>query len=123
MSKTYKDLLVWSKAMDLAVKVYCLTENFPKEEIYGLTSQMRRAVVSIPSNIAEGKLRGGSKEFRHFLLIAFGSGGELETQVELAKKLPKTSNLDYSDVEQLLNEVMKMLNGLISSINKLTPKA
>lgn len=109
--------------MDLAVKVYCLTENFPKEEIYGLTSQMRRAVVSIPSNIAEGKLRGGSKEFRHFLLIAFGSGGELETQVELAKKLPKTSNLDYSDVEQLLNEVMKMLNGLISSINKLTPKA
>jgi four helix bundle protein len=118
MGKTYKDLLVWSKAIDLVTAVYQLTESFPKEEIFGLTSQMRRAAVSIPSNIAEGKLRGGSKEFKHFLSIAFGSGGELETQIEIAKKLQKTSNLDYRNVDMILLEVMKMLNSLISSIKK-----
>lgn len=66
MGKTYKDLLVWNKAIDLAEAIYLVTDKFPREEIFGLTSQMRRAAVSIPSNIAEGKLRNGNKEFRHF---------------------------------------------------------
>ena len=114
--KTYKDLVVWDKSIELAKAVYELTGLFPKEEIYGLTSQMRRAVVSISSNIAEGKLRGTDPEFKRFLLIAFASGGELETQLEIAKKLPEMEKLNYADVESLLLEVMKMLNKLISQI-------
>lgn len=75
---------------------------------------MQHAAVSIPSNIAEGKLRGSLKEFTHFLRIAFGSGGELETQIEIAKRLPKTAKLDFIPVEALLDEIMRMLNGMIS---------
>lgn len=116
---TYKDLIVWQKAVELVVEVYGVTNQFPKEEIYGLTSQMRRAAISIPSNIAEGKLRRSQKEFRQFLLIAFGSGGELETQIFIAKKLPKLKDLDYSKVDILLLEIMKMLNKILS----LEPKA
>ena len=111
---TYKDLIVWQKAVLLATKVYILTDSFPSEERYGLTSQMRRSAVSIPSNIAEGKLRGSGKEYRHFLLISFGSGGELETQIEVAKRLSKTKGSNYRDVDVLLNEVMRMLNVMIS---------
>lgn len=118
MGKTYRDLLVWQKAVELTVSIYKVTENFPQAELFGLTSQMRRAAVSIPSNIAEGKLRGGNKEFVYFLRIAFGSGGELETQIEIAKKLPKIGNIDYREVEALLTEVMKMLNVLITSVKK-----
>lgn len=70
----YKDLVVWQKAMNLSVEVYALTAQFPKEELYGLTSQMRRAAISIPSNIAEGSKRGTQKDFKYFLTIAFGSG-------------------------------------------------
>lgn len=114
---TYKDLIVWQKSVELATKIYGLTNTFPKEELYGLTSQMRRAAVSIPSNIAEGKLRGTRKECRQFMLIAFGSGGELETQLEIAKRLPHTEKLLYSDVDTLLNEIMRMLNKMISSLN------
>ena len=113
---SYKDLILWQKSIELVVEVYRLTEQFPKEETYGLTSQMRRAAVSIPSNIAEGRLRGSRKELTHFFLIAYGSGGELETQVEIAKRLLKTNRLDYSKVDTLLIEIMKMLN---ASINKL----
>ncbi len=116
MTKTYKDLLVWVKAIDLTEAVYLLTEEFPREEIFGLTSQMRRAAVSIPSNIAEGKLRGGNKEFKYFLSVAFGSGDELETQIILAKKFPKTKHLNYSKVDMLLLETMKMLNSLVSNV-------
>ena len=110
---TYKDLIVWQKSVELVVAVYTLTEGFPREEIYGLTAQMRRSAVSIPSNIAEGKLRRAEKELRQFLLIAFGSGGELETQIIIAKKLPMTSKLDYLKVDILLNEIMKMLNKMV----------
>ena len=116
MLHTYKDLIVWQKSVALAVSLYALTEEFPKEEIYGLTSQMRRASVSIASNIAEGRLRGHKKEFIQFLMIAFGSGGELETQIEIAKQLPKTKNLDYLSVESLLTEVMKMLHKMITQL-------
>ena len=110
----YKKLIVWQKSIQLVKEVYLLTSKFPKEEVYGLTSQMRRASVSIPSNVAEGSLRKNDKEFKHFLRIAFGSGGELETQIEIAKMLPKTNGLGYSNVESLLPEVMKMLNKIIN---------
>ncbi len=114
--KTYQDLIVWQKSIDLVISVYELTDKFSKEEIYGLTSQIRRAVVSIPSNIAEGRMRGGNIEFKRFLFIAFASGAELETQLIIAKKLPKTAKLDYNKVDSTLEEVMKMLNKLISQL-------
>ncbi len=113
---TYKDLVVWQKAMELVVLIYELTEKFPRSELYGLTSQMRRAAISIPSNIAEGRRRGSKKEFLHFLLNAYGSGAELETQLEIAKKLPETRNLDYNKINSLLEEIMKMLNRMIKSL-------
>ena len=112
--QTFRDLVVWQKAVQLASYIYALTSQFPPEERYGLASQMQRAAVSIPSNIAEGKLRGSPKEFAHFLRIAFGSGGELETQIEVAKLLPKTKELDFRPVELLLSEIMRMLNVMIS---------
>ncbi len=110
--KTYKDLIVWQKSILLAQEIYSLTEKFPKEEIFGLTSQMRRSAVSIPSNIAEGKMRGSAAEFKRFLSIAFASGAELETQILISKKLPKTEKLNYNVSDSLLEEVMKMLNKL-----------
>jgi four helix bundle protein len=112
--QTYKDLVVWQKSVDLAIAVYACTEQFPAEERYGLVSQMRRAAVSIPSNIAEGKLRSSPKEWRHFLRIAFGSGGELETQIEIAKRLPDTKSNNYAEIEGILGEVMRMLNVMLS---------
>jgi len=111
---TYTNLIVWQKAMQLVAEVYALTRNFPKEEMHGLTSQMRRAAVSIPSNIAEGRLRASDKEFRQFLLTSFGSGGELETQIEIAKQLQFATAGDCAKASALLTEVMKILNTLIS---------
>lgn len=110
--KSYKDLIVWQKSMDLVLAIYELTAGFPKSEIHGLTSQMRRAAVSIPSNIAEGKMRGTRKDYRHFLLNSFGSGAELETQIEIVKQLVFGKNFNYIKVDNLLAEVMKMLNVL-----------
>ena len=114
--KSYRDLIVWQKSMELVRKVYDLTSKFPREEIFGLVNQMRRATVSIPSNIADGRARGYRKEYRQFLLNAFGSGAELETQIEISKTLPKTKDLNYSEIDALLNEVMRMLNSLISKL-------
>jgi len=111
---SYKDLIVWQKSVELAIAIYKLTEKFPKTEIYGLMSQMRRAVISIPSNIAEGRKRGSIKDFRQFLIIAYSSSAELETQLEIVKKLPFGKSLDYSKVDSLLLEVMKMLNKILS---------
>ena len=113
----YKDLIVWQRAIELVVAVYALTESFPKEEVYGLTSQMRRAAVSIASNIAEGRMRGTKKDFTNFLRIAFGSGAELETQVVVAKLLSKTKGSQYASVDSLLEEVMKMLNVMLKKLN------
>lgn len=112
--KTYKDLIVWQKGVELTIAVYVLTKSFPVEEQFGLTSQMRRAAVSIPANIAEGKLRQSGKEFRRFLYIAFGSGGELETHLVIAKQLHMGASADYERIDTLLNEVMRMLNVMIS---------
>ncbi|MBM2817521.1 MAG: four helix bundle protein [Parcubacteria group bacterium] len=117
---SYKDLIVWQKSMELVKSVYELTTNFPKEEIYGLTSQIKRSAVSIPSNIAEGKRRGTRKDYRQFLIVAYGSGAELETQIEIAKMLPFGNNLNYDTIGKLIEEVMEMLNKLISSLQPTT---
>lgn len=119
MEKTinsYKDLIVWQKSVELVIEIYKLTEKFPKTEIYGLTSQMRRSAISIPSNIAEGRRRGSRKDFNHFIIIAYGSGAELETQIEIAKRLHFGRDLDYSKIESLLLEIMKMLNKILSTL-------
>ena len=97
--ESYRDLIVWQKAMELVTVVYGVTEKFPKAEVYGLTSQIRRSVVSIPSNIAEGRRRGSRKDFRNFLLHAYGSGAELETQIEIAKQL----NVNQSSITKSIN--------------------
>jgi len=114
---SYKDLIVWQRSIESVVAIYKLTEKFPKEEIYGLISQMRRAAVSIPSNIAEGRFRGTKKDYLHFLRIAYSSGAELETQVIISKKLFKMKGLDYRKIDSLLEEVMKMLNVMIRNFN------
>ena len=115
-TNSYKDLNVWQKSMDLVTEIYNLTEKFPKSEKYGLASQMQRAAVAIPSNIAEGQKRNHCKEFLQFLYISYGSGAELETQIEICKRLYNLRNLDYNKAESLLNETMRMLNVLISSL-------
>jgi len=117
-SNSYKDLRVWQKSLELVVEIYKLTEDFPRSEAFGLISQMRRAAVAVSSNIAEGQKRGHQKEFLQFLYISYGSGAELETQIEICKRLPKLKNLDYTILESLLQEVMKMLNVLIGVIKK-----
>jgi len=111
---TYKDLIVWQKAITLVVEVYKLTDTFPSSELYGLTSQMRRCSVSIPSNIAEGRRRSTKQDFHRFLTMAYASGAELETQVIISKSLPFGANLDYNKVDALLDEVMRMLNKMIT---------
>ncbi len=105
---SFKDLTVWQKSTDLSVLVYNATKSFPQEEIYGLTSQMRRASVSIASNIAEGSARGSKKEFQRFLRIALGSLAELKTQVEIAKRLSFGKELDYNEIDSLIIEISKM---------------
>ena len=110
----YKDLIVWQRSLDLVHGIYKITKQFPKSELYSLASQMQRATVSIPSNIAEGQSRNHRPEFIQFLHIAYGSTSELETQVLISKK--EYPYLDYGSVEKDLESVQKMLMGLIKSI-------
>lgn len=112
--KTYKELIVWQKSIQLVKEVYILTKDFPNSEIYGLTSQMRRAAVSIPSNIAEGYGRKSSKSYAQFYSIAFGSALELETQLIIAKELKLSLNSKFESSEKLLEEVCKMLNSMLT---------
>ena len=112
--ESFKQLIVWQKSIDLVKVIYKITKSFPAAEIYGLTSQMRRSTISIPSNIAEGKKRKTKKDFVQFLRIADGFAGELEIQIVISKDLYKT--VDFSQSEKLLTEVQKML---ITIINKL----
>ena len=114
---SYKDLLVWKKAVDLATSIYELTKVFPSDERFGLTSQMRRAAVSIPSNIAEGRHRGTRKEFAHFLRISFGSGTELETQILIAKNLKYITHEASKNADLLLLETLKMINALLKKLD------
>jgi four helix bundle protein len=110
---THKDLEVWKKSIELVKETYKATSTFPKEEIYALTSQMRRSVVSIPSNIAEGATRQSNKEFIQFLFIALGSTSELETQFIISKELHYIGESAYCDLTAKIEEISKMLNGLI----------
>ena len=112
-SNSYRDLIVWQKAMDLTKQVYRITKHFPQNEIYGLTSQIRRCAVSIPSNIAEGRGRNSDKEFIRFLHIALGSLYELQTQLELALSFQYLSTINEIDHKSI--EIEKMLNALINS--------
>lgn len=116
MLHSYKDLIVWQKSFALVQEIYRVTDLFPRSEAYGLTSQMRRATISIPSNIAEGFSRKHRKEYGQFIAVAFGSGAELETQVLLAKTLQMTSPKDFTKADALLEEVMKMLNALMTKL-------
>ena len=116
MGKSYRDLVAWQKAMDLVTAIYRATACFPREEIYGLTSQMRRAAVSVPSNIAEGQGRHGRAEFRHFLRQATGSLMELETQTLIAERLCYLSPDTAADILQDAAELGRVLNGLLRSL-------
>ncbi|MBO7497005.1 MAG: four helix bundle protein [Salinivirgaceae bacterium] len=113
---SYKDLKVWNKAMDLTTMVYDALKTFPPKEEYGLSSQMRRSSVSIPSNIAEGYGRNSTLDYCRFLQIALGSAYELETQVELARRLDYVDNDTANKLASQLTEVGRMLNSLINKI-------
>ncbi len=102
--------------MDLVQAVYSVSIELPKHELYGLTSQIRRAAVSIPSNIAEGRRRGSRADFRHFLLIAYVSGAELETQLELMHRLYPDIKMDYARIDAPIDEVMRMLNTMTARL-------
>ena len=112
----YRDLKVWQSAMKLAEEVYRLSGCFPKSEIYGLTSQLQRSAVSIPSNIAEGQGRNSSNEFRRFLRIALGSLAELETQILLVQRFNYITEQESVNVLQITGETGKMLKGLQKSL-------
>ena len=116
MLQSYKDLTVWNKSIELVTEIYRLTEFFPKSELYGITAQMRRAAISIPSNIAEGYTRKHRQEYAQFIRVAFASGAELETQLIIAKNLNLTAIEKFEASEKLLGEVMKMLNKLNNSL-------
>lgn len=116
--ESYRDLFVWKKGKQLTIAIYHLTEKFPSNELYGISGQMRRAALSIPSNIAEGRRRGTRNDFRHFLRIAYGSGAELETQIEIAKDLGFGQVNAYTEIEEMLDEIMRMLNRMIERLSE-----
>jgi four helix bundle protein len=114
--KSYRDLIVWQKSIELAKKIYPLTQLFPKEEMYGLTSQLRRASVSICCNIAEGQARNSTGEFKQFLGIAKGSLAELETLLLLSKEMHLIKVSDYKTLSEFCEEINKLLNGLLKAL-------
>lgn len=114
--QTHENLLVWSKSVELCLSIYRITKNFPASEMYGITSQMRRAAVSIPSNIAEGRRRGTDADFRNFLRIAHGSLAELETQLFISNKLSFCGEKEFHAIKTQLTEVSKMLHGMIKKL-------
>jgi four helix bundle protein len=114
----YRQLEVWQKAMDLVLLVYRCTAHFPKDEMYGLTNQLRRASVSIPSNIAEGQGRRTTKEFLHHLSIARGSALEVQTQAEIAKRLEYLTEDQAGKLDEAICVVIRLLNGLINALER-----
>ena len=116
--KSYKDLEVWQKAMDLVVMCYQATKKFPKSEVYGLASQLQRAAVSIPANIAEGRERKYSKEFVQHLSIAYSSMAELETHIQIAQRLNYINSAKTKRLLEKTAEIGRMINGLRKSIEK-----
>ncbi len=119
--KTYKDLLVWQKSIQLVKKIYKLTGEFPSTEKFGLSSQMQRSAVSIPSNIAEGRLQSTNKHFIQFLRVALGSCAELQTQIVIANEIGYIRQNVSEESQREIDEIMKMITGLIKRL--LEPKA
>ena len=120
MAKSYRDLIAWQKAIALVTEIYRITRQFPKEEIYGLTSQLRRAAVSIPSNIAEGQSRLSKLEFKNFLSHARGSLVEVETQLLIARNLGYLSESAADLLLKQTTEVARIHNGLLNTIRTTT---
>jgi len=116
--KSHKDLDAWKRSVALVTNIYSITSKFPKEEIYGITNQVRRAAVSLPSNIAEGAARKNSKEFIQFLYIALGSNAELETQILICRNLDYLSEKESIDILKEINEIRNMILGLIKFLKK-----
>ena len=113
----YKQLKVWQKGIEIVDRVYSLTDKFPREELYGLTAQMRRAAVSVPSNIAEGFVRGHPKEFRQFLYISLGSCAELDTQSIISNRRRYIADKDLNELAEDLDHEARMLTNLISRVD------
>jgi len=120
--KDYRDLIVWQKAMDLVETIYQTTRTFPREEIYGLTSQIRRAAVSIPSNIAEGNGRNTTRDYVHFLGMAYGSVKEVETQVLIAERLEYINPSRSGELVKMTGEAARLISGLTNSLNRKLPQ-
>ena len=118
MPHSFRDLVVWQRAMQLTVAIYRLTQEFPREEIYGLTSQIRRSAVSLPSNIAEGHGRLNKGEYRQFLGVARASNYELQTQIEIARAVGMGNPKLLNDAEGLSHEVGKMLYAILDTTKK-----
>ena len=114
--QSFRDLLVWQKSMELTVAVYRITQSFPREEAFGLTSQLRRSSISIPSNIAEGQGRLNTREFRQFLGVARGSNCELQTQLEIARRLGLGDAQLLNDAESLSHEIGKMIFTILGKL-------
>ena len=114
--KNIQDLRIWRKGIEVVKDIYILTKQLPREELYGLTSQMRRSAVSIPSNIAEGFRRYHNKEYKQFLYIALGSCAELETQIIIANELDYINNTDKTEVIEKIKYICRMINKLIKKL-------
>ena len=120
--RDYRDLIVWQRAMDLVELVYRTTGAFPKEKVYGLTSQIRRAAVSIPSNIAEGNGRNTTRDYLHFLSMAYGSTKEVETQTLIAERLCYIDSDHSTELVRLTAEIARLISGLVNSLSRKNPQ-
>jgi four helix bundle protein len=114
--KDYKDLQIWQKGIEIVDKIYTITDSFPKSELYGLTSQMKKASISIPSNIAEGFARTHSKEYKQFLSIALGSCAELDTQLIIANRRSYIKKNDFEELADQINHESRMISSLINKL-------
>lgn len=114
--RNFKDLKIWQKGIEIVKDIYAATKNFPKEELYGLTSQMRRSSISIPSNIAEGFKRHHNKEYSQFLHIALGSAAELETQLIIANELGLVNNEKINAILEEIDHISKMISSLLNKL-------
>ncbi len=121
MKQSFRDLQVWHVGVELTELIYLITATYPKHELFGLTSQMRRAAVSIPSNIAEGSARNSRKDFRNFIAIAKGSACELQTQLFISRRLNYISEQDLHRCEALADRVARMLSGLSKALKQPLP--
>jgi four helix bundle protein len=118
LRRCHNDLVLWQKSMDLAERIYRVSAAFPKHEMFGLVAQLRRAGVSIPSNIAEGSARKSTKEFIHFLHITRGSLAELETQLQLAQRIGYLAAVEVDETQRSIDEVGRMLNAVVAGLNR-----